>query len=121
MGHLNVAGYVGAFDNATWHLFAAVGMGPTWLRENARGMAAVEQTLRYTREALAGDLLRVTSTVLAISNRTLRFRHVMVNAEDGGELATCEIVAAHLDTARRVAVPLPEAVRAAVKERFGVG
>ena len=57
MGHMNVMWYVGKFDEATWHLFHAIGITPTFLRENNRGMAAVEQTIQYKRELLAGDIV----------------------------------------------------------------
>ena len=50
MGHMNVMWYVGKFDEATWHLFTLLGLTPTFLRENARGMAAVEQNIAYKRE-----------------------------------------------------------------------
>jgi len=43
MGHMNAMWYVGKFDEATWQLFAAVGLTAAWLRTNDRGMAAVEQ------------------------------------------------------------------------------
>jgi hypothetical protein len=37
MGHMNVMWYVGKFDEATWHLFAQIGMTPSYLRESGRG------------------------------------------------------------------------------------
>ena len=40
IGHMNVMSYVGKFDEATWHLFAQIGLTPSYLRESGRGMAA---------------------------------------------------------------------------------
>ena len=40
MGHMNVMWYVGKFDEATWNLFAAMGVTAAFLKENQRGMAA---------------------------------------------------------------------------------
>ena len=54
IGHMNVMWYVGKFDEATWNLFAEVGMTPTYLRNEGRGMAAVQQNITYKRELLAG-------------------------------------------------------------------
>ena len=54
MGHMNVMFYVGKFDEATWHLFAALGLTLEFLRRSNRGMAAVEQTLNYRKELRAG-------------------------------------------------------------------
>ena len=47
MGHMNVMWYVGKFDEGTRHFFHALGLTPQFLRENNRGMAAVEQTIQY--------------------------------------------------------------------------
>jgi len=47
MGHMNVMWYVGKFDEATWNLFAAVGITTAFLKENRRGMAAVQQNITY--------------------------------------------------------------------------
>ena len=58
MGHMNVMWYVGKFDEATWNLFAAVGITTAFLKENRRGMAAVQQNITYRRELIAGDAQR---------------------------------------------------------------
>ena len=50
IGHMNVMWYVGKFDEATWHLFAQIGLTPSYLRESGRGMAAVQQNISYKRE-----------------------------------------------------------------------
>ena len=42
IGHMNVMWYVGKFDEATWNLFAALGLTRPFLLANDRGMAAVE-------------------------------------------------------------------------------
>lgn len=111
MGHMNVQFYVAKFDSATWQLFSAVGMAPEWLREHRAGMAAVEQTITYRAELLAGALVVVRSAVLAITTRSLRFRHVMTDCETGKEAATTELVAVHLDLTTRASRPFPEAIR----------
>ena len=46
MGHMNVMGYVGKFDEATWQLFHAIGITASFLREQRRAMAAVDQRIR---------------------------------------------------------------------------
>lgn len=109
VGHMNVMWYVGKFDEATWNLFAAIGLTPQYLREQRRGMAAVDQHLEYKRELLAGDVLTIRSQVLEIHGRKIRFRHQMrVGAEGHGELAaTCTLIGVHLDTAARKACPFP--------------
>ena len=48
MGHMNVMWYVGKFDEATWQFFAMFGLTPSFLREQGRGMAAVQQNISPT-------------------------------------------------------------------------
>lgn len=56
-GHMNVMWYMDKFDEATWNLFAELGITPSYLREQQRGMVAVQQTISYKQELLAGDAI----------------------------------------------------------------
>ena len=73
MGHMNVMWYVGKFDEATWHLFARLGLTPAVLREGRQGMAAVQQNIAYKRELMAGDIVEVESRILEIREKVIRF------------------------------------------------
>jgi acyl-CoA thioester hydrolase len=114
MGHMNVMFYVGKFDEATWHLFAALGLTPEFLRQNNRGMAAVEQTLTYRKELRAGDIVSICSRVVEIKDKALRFEHVM-QKDDTGVAATTILTALHLDTAARKACSFPAVTRERAK------
>lgn len=114
MGHMNVTYYMAAFDAATWHLFAHLGITPDYMRSNERGMAAVEQTLHYLREVLPGDVVVVRSRPIEMKDKSLRFGHRMVDGVTGVEVATTELVAVHLDRRQRAACPFPQEIRAAV-------
>ena len=107
IGHMNVQFYTARFDEATWHFLASFGITPTYLKSNGRGMAAVEQHTRYKEELHAGALIRITSELLEIKPKTVRFRHRMYNAETGVEVAVIDMVGVHLDTTTRRSVPLP--------------
>ncbi len=113
VGHMNIMWYVGKFDEANWNLFARLGMTPAYLREQQRGMAAVQQNITYKRELLAGDIVEVRSRVLEIRERSMRFLHEMRNAATGELAASCEITGVHMDRRERKAVPFPEEVRVA--------
>jgi acyl-CoA thioester hydrolase len=113
VGHMNIMWYVGKFDEANWHLFARLGMTPAYLRDNNRGMAAVQQNISYKRELLAGDIVEVRSRMLEIKDRSLRFVHDMWNIGTNELAASCELTGVHLDRAARKAVPFSDAVRAA--------
>ena len=113
IGHMNVMWYVGKFDEANWNLIARIGLTPTYLRQSGCGMAAVQQTICYKRELLAGDIIEITSCVLEVGNKSVRFRHEMRNAETGEIAAICEITGVHMDRKARKSAAFPEAVRTA--------
>jgi acyl-CoA thioester hydrolase len=108
MGHMNVMWYVGKFDEATWNLLVRFGLSAAWLREHARGMAAVDQRIAYLRELRAGDTLVVRSGVLEVRPKVLRFAHRMLDGESGEVAAITQLVGAFLDTGTRRAVPFPD-------------
>ncbi len=107
MGHMNVMWYVGKFDEATWQLLATIGLTPAYLRENQRGMVAVEQNIIYKRELLAGELVTIRSGFLEIRDKVVRFYHEMLNGETGAVAATTTLTGVHLDAQTRRACPFP--------------
>jgi acyl-CoA thioester hydrolase len=111
MGHLNVSFYVAKFDEATWQLLNAIRLTPSRLRAEKIGMAGVEQHIEYKRELYAGDVVSVTSRILEIRDKSIRFEHQMKNDETGELAARMVIVAVHLDTATRRARAFPSDVR----------
>ncbi len=111
MGHMNVMWYVGKFDEATWQLFAAIGLTPARLRASGRGMAAIEQTIAYKKELMAGDTVSVLSLVIEIRDKALRFSHEMRLQDGGAVAATTTLTALHLDTAARRACAFPAEIR----------
>ena len=117
MGHMNVMWYVGKFDEATWNLFAAVGITPTLLRTQNRGMAAVQQNISYRRELNAGDVVMVHSALLEVRDKVLRFAHQMRDAASGEIAALCELTTVHIDTAARKSCPFPADVLSLARAR----
>lgn len=110
MDHLNVMWYVSKFDEATWQLFAQIGMAADRLRSERRGMAAVEQHLKFHRELHAGDAVSIRSRLLGIRRRVIVFEHRMSDEGSGELAAEAEITGVHIDADTRRATPLPEDV-----------
>jgi acyl-CoA thioester hydrolase len=115
MGHMNVMWYVGKFDEATWNLFAAMGVTAAFLRENRRGMAAVQQNITYRRELVAGDTVSVHSAFLELRDKLARFVHEMRNAESGELAAYCMLTGVYIDAEARKACPFPQEILARSK------
>jgi len=111
MGHMNVMWYTGKFDEASWHILAALGLTRARLRRESAGMAAVEQQVEYKRELRAGDIVTVRSTVLEAKDKTIRLRHEMRNDETGELAAATVVVGVYIDATVRKARHLPFDVR----------
>jgi acyl-CoA thioester hydrolase len=111
VGHMNIMWYVGKFDEANWNMFARLGLTPSYLRQSGRGMAGVQQNISYKRELFAGDIVEVTSRLLELREKSVRFVHEMRNAETGDIAATCEITAVHLDRQAHKSMPFEDAIR----------
>jgi len=116
MGHMNVMWYTGKFDEATWALFSALGVTPSYMREQSRGMVAVEQKIAYQRELLAGDLVLVRSRLLEVREKVIRFQHEMIKVETGELAATSDLTGVHIDRTTRRACALPADVIARAGE-----
>src|SRR5215471_19609024 len=118
MGHMNVMWYVGKFDEATWHLLAAIGLTATRLRQDGIGMAAVEQRIEYKQELLAGDLLTIQSSIQEVRDKIVVFTHEMMKNETGELAARTVLTGICLDTSARRARSLPADIRDRATELF---
>ncbi len=112
MGHMNVMWYVGKFDEATWNVFASLGITPSYIREQERGMVAVEQRISYKRELTAGDVITIRSGILEMKEKVIRFCHEMRNEETSEIAAVMVLTGIHLDRGIRKSCPFPEDVLA---------
>jgi len=107
MGHMNVMWYVGKFDEATWNLFASFGVTAGFMREQRRGMAAVQQNITYRRELHVGETVLVRSVLLELRDKVARFVHEMRNAETGEIAAICVLTGVHIDAETRKSCAFP--------------
>lgn len=107
MGHMNVMWYVSKFDEATWNLFAQLGLTAAFLRDNARAMAAVQQNITYKRELLSGDVVAVRSGLLEMREKVIKFVHEMRHADTGEVCAVCVITGVHMDSEARKSTAFP--------------
>ena len=121
VGHMNVMWYVGKFDEATWQFFNAVGMSPSYLRAAKRGMAAVDQHISYLRELHAGAVVSITTRVLEVKEKSLRFQHEMKNDETGEVVARTTLKGVHLDTQLRKSCAFEARIVAATRALLQAG
>jgi acyl-CoA thioester hydrolase len=109
MNHMNVMWYAGKFDEGTWNFFAHLGITPSFMRDNGRGMAAVDQRIAYQRELHAGDTVAIRSGVIEVREKVLRFFHEMRNAATDEVCAITLLVGVYMDTVARRSCALPQA------------
>jgi len=110
MGHMNVMWYVGKFDEATWNLFATLGVTAAFLKDNRRGMAAVQQNITYKRELHAGDTVVVRSAFVEVREKLAKFVHEMRHGVTDEVSAICVLTGVHIDTQTRKSCPFPAEV-----------
>ena len=110
IGHMNVQFYAKRFDEASWQFLARLGLGPGFLKQQHRGLVALDQRTQYTREVLVGSLLHIETQLIEIKTNTIRYLHRMIDSEWHECVATCELVVAYIDTTTRKSTPLPDGV-----------
>ncbi len=120
MGHMNNMWYAGKFDEASWNALLQVGITPSFLRDNDRGLASVEQDTIFKHELKAGDIIEVRSRIIEIREKVMRLTHTMFNAETGEEAASCTITAVYVDLKLRKSCPFPPAMRSNIERLAGL-
>lgn len=116
-GHMNVAWYVLAFDQAVDALFAEFGVTDEYIRSGAGSTFAVECHVTYQRELREHDPYRVTATVLGYDEKRVHQFQRMYHATEGWLAATAEWMNLHVSLETRRVAPWPAEVLRAV-ERF---
>ncbi|MBI3595683.1 MAG: thioesterase family protein [Nitrospirae bacterium] len=110
IGHMNVMWFVGKFDEATWQLFSMLGITPSYIRKQNRGMAGLEQRISYQRELRAGDVISIRSGVFEMREKVMRYVHEMRNDETGELSAAMIVTSIHMDTEKRKSCPFPKEI-----------
>jgi acyl-CoA thioester hydrolase len=110
MGHMNVMYYTGKFDEATWQMFATIGVTPTFLRSQKRGVAAIRQNTTYRKELLPGDVISIYSGILEMRDKFIRYYHEMKNDDSGEIAATTMISGVFLNVETRKSCLFPEEI-----------
>ncbi len=111
-GHMNVAFYLYAFDQATETFSREMGCDAAYVR-NRRGMVfTLETHLTYDREVKLGDPLRITTQILDWDAKRVHFFHCMYHATDGFLASTNDQIMLNVGFDSRRSEPWPDDVRA---------
>ncbi len=106
-GHLNMAYYNVIMDRSIDELFAAMGMGPDYLKARNCSTMTAECHVRYIREVHLGDPLQVFVYVIAADDKRLHTFEELRHATEGWLSATSENMTLHIDMNVRKVAPFP--------------
>ena len=73
-------------------------------------MAGVQQNITYKQELRAGDLITISSGILEMREKVIRFVHEMRNDEAGNISAVTVLTVVHMDLKTRKSCPFPDNV-----------
>lgn len=106
-GHMNLAFYVTAFDQASGAFMRNIGLGRRYV-DNKVGMTFVLEThVTYDREMKGGAPMRFTTQLLARDAKKVHLFHEMYHDEQNYLAATNETIVMNIDYATRRSAPWP--------------
>ncbi|MEU6818010.1 acyl-CoA thioesterase [Streptomyces sp. NPDC046860] len=105
-GHVNQSVYLNYAEHARWSLLRAAGISQAELVGAGVGPVALETTIRYRRELLAGDEIVVTCTFVWGEGKTFRIEQTVAKA-DGTLAAEITATGGLMDLTARKLVPDP--------------
>ncbi|MEU3843744.1 acyl-CoA thioesterase [Streptomyces sp. NPDC028635] len=106
-GHLNQSVYLQYAEHARWSLLQAAGITQAGLIATGVGPVALETTIRYRRELLAGDEVDVTCAFEWGGGKTFRIQQTILKT-DGTIAAEITAVGGLLDLKARRLVADPQ-------------
>ncbi|MGW1712092.1 acyl-CoA thioesterase [Streptomyces sp. NPDC002156] len=106
-GHLNQSVYVNYAEHARWALLKEAGISQSGLISKGVGPVALETTIQYRRELLAGDEVEVTCDFVWGEGKTFRIRQT-IRKTDGTVAAEITAVGGLMDLKARKLVADPK-------------
>ena len=106
-GHMNVAYYVLAFDQATDAFLENIHLGPSYVKKHNHSAFVVDMNVTYKREVQVDTPLHFTTQMLEFSDKKLRLFHQMFHETEGFLVATNELLLVHVDLDSRKGCEFP--------------
>ncbi|WP_128429385.1 acyl-CoA thioesterase [Streptomyces cyaneus] len=106
-GHVNQSVYINYAEHARWSLLQAAGISQAGLIGKGVGPVALETTIRYKRELLAGDEVDVSCAFEWSGGKTFRIQQI-IRKTDGTVAAELTAVGGLLNLEERRMVADPQ-------------
>ena len=118
-GHMNVAYYTLAFDEAIDEFLETdIGIGPSFIKKHQQGSYALQTQYRYIAELILNAGFVVT---IFVADFTLKRMHLilkMIDPKSKALFATCETIMVNVDLKKRKSCEYPEFVRIKLKQLY---
>jgi len=109
-GHMNVAYYVLAFDEATDAVYEHWGVGLEYPGSSNCSVFTLGMNVDYLGELFEGDPILVTTQLVDVDGKRIHYFHRMFHADTERLVATNECLCMNVDLATRRSVPFPPVV-----------
>lgn len=119
-GHMNVAFYVLAFDEATDAVYETWGLGFDYPEREGCSIFTIGMNVDYRSELFEGDPIRVTTQLVDWDHKRVHYYHEMFHAENGRLAATNECLAMNVDLETRRSTAFPESVQSKLRPVWDV-
>jgi len=108
-GHMNVAYYTMAFDNAVDEILEErLGVGESFVREGRMGPMALQTQIHYLGELVEGAEFACDFQLIDADPKRIHFFVTMINLGTGETAATYESLTMNVDLAARRSAPYPD-------------
>jgi acyl-CoA thioester hydrolase len=108
-GHMNVAYYTMAFDNALDEILEErLGVGESLAREGRYGPMALQTQIHYLGELVEGTEFACDFQIIDADPKRIHFFITMINLDTGETAATYESLTMNVDLAARRSAPYPD-------------
>ncbi len=117
-GHMNVAFYVLAFDQATDQVYETWGLGHDYPDREQHSIFTIGMNVDYLSEAFQGDPLRVETQLIDMDHKRIHYPHTMIHGDDQRLVACNECLCMNISLDNRRSAPFPPSVRNKLKPVF---
>lgn len=108
-GHMNVAYYSLAFENANFEAQELMGMGEAYVKDQRRSLYTMKNVFTYTQSVVEGDPLRIFYRIMDYSPKLLHVLLEMYHDEEDYLACFSEQLVAHVDMDAERATPMSAA------------
>ena len=109
-GHMNVAFFVLAFDEATDDVYERWGIGMDYPDTSGCSVFTLGINVDYLGELFEGDAIRIETTLVDYDAKRIHYFHRMIDIGKDKLVATNECLCMNVDLTARKSAPVPDDV-----------